>query len=267
MMTLRKWIWFLSCFFVLAMTVDALALPADSAGEGWTVMVYMVGASDMVRPSNPQRDYFGLDLKEMQAAVRDDTTLLVMTGGAAVRNTEFISEGSGIYRITREGSWLISEYEESMVDPEALQYLLQTGLENAHGSTALILWDHGYGAFEGFGNENRDDQKRLTMPELREALHAPRGLRVHILLRVEILYFRRQLRLERRSVKGRDRADPDFSFLAGIPERFCSDPCRRYGSESGNHYSSAHLFPSLWYISDLSHKNPERLAFRFLCRI
>ena len=177
MMTLRKWIWFLSCFFVLAMTVDALALPADSAGEGWTVMVYMVGASDMVRPSNPQRDYFGLDLKEMQAAVRDDTTLLVMTGGAAVRNTEFISEGSGIYRITREGSWLISEYEESMVDPEALQYLLQTGLENAHGSTALILWDHGYGAFEGFGNENRDDQKRLTMPELREALQAGLGNR------------------------------------------------------------------------------------------
>ena len=103
--------------------------------------------------------------------------------------------------------------------------------------------------------------------ELREALHAPRGLRVHILLRVEILHFRRQLRLERRSVKGRDRADSDLSFLAGIPERFCSDPCRRYGSESGNHYSSAHLFPSLWYISDLFHKNPERLAFRFLCRI
>ena len=136
-------------------------------GEGWTVMVYMVNSSDLERRGQVEKD-----LEEMRAAVREDTTLLVMAGGAEPWTNGTLSEGAGIYRITKKEILPVSGWQESMVGTEALAQLLKTGMDKAKGPAALILWDHGYGALDGFGKDERWDGDRLTLAELGQALNA-----------------------------------------------------------------------------------------------
>lgn len=159
----------LLCFLAVCCTALFLLLkPGNEVmarSEGWTVMVYMVNSSDLER-----RGQVAKDLKEMRDAVGDDTTLLVMAGGAEPWSNEELSEGGGIYRITKREVLPMSGWRESMVGTEALTQLLKTGMDEAKGPAALILWDHGYGALDGFGKDERWDGDRLTLTELDQAL-------------------------------------------------------------------------------------------------
>ena len=134
-------------------------------GRGWTVMVYMVNSSDLER-----RGQVTKDLEEMRGAIRDDTTLLVMAGGAEPWTNELLSEGSGIYRVTKNEITSLNRWTGSMVGEEALTQLLKTGMEQAEGPAALILWDHGYGALDGFGKDEHWAGDRLTLTELGQSL-------------------------------------------------------------------------------------------------
>ncbi|MBQ8136319.1 MAG: hypothetical protein IJ174_02700, partial [Clostridia bacterium] len=109
-------------------------------------------------------------LNEMRASVRDDTTLLVFTGGAESAADGFASGTHGIYRITRTEMRLLEANEQDMLGPEPLERLLETGMAMAEGNTALILWDHGFGALEGFGLNAADTASHLTLSELCTAL-------------------------------------------------------------------------------------------------
>ena len=146
-------------------------------GNGWTVMVYMIG-SDL----ESKHGLAGKDLEEMQASVRDDTSLLVMAGGAKSWNNGFEPEACCIYRITQKEIQLLDTGSESMGSPATLERLLRMGLEKAEGPSALILWDHGYGALEGFGKDDCHEDSRLTLPELKEALDTVLGERKLTLL-------------------------------------------------------------------------------------
>lgn len=142
-----------------------LILPHRQQNDGWTVMVYMVG-SDL-------ESRYGLltkDLEEMRSAVREDTRLIVMMGGSERRNADAGPGGCGIYHVTGREVSPISSCADGMGSPEALRALLRAGMENASGHTALILWDHGYGAMEGFGKDERYADSTLTLTELEQAL-------------------------------------------------------------------------------------------------
>ena len=161
----------LAVFCLLCLAGASLAavlfFSLGNTGNGWTVMVYMIG-SDL----ESKHGLAGKDLEEMQASVRGDTSLLVMAGGAKVWNNGFDPEACCIYRVTQKEIQLLDAGCESMGSPVALERLLRMGLEKAKGPSALILWDHGYGALEGFGKDDCHEDSRLTMPELKEALEA-----------------------------------------------------------------------------------------------
>lgn len=147
---------------ILACAGAVLALRGIPGGAPWTVMVYMIGAD--------LEDGSGLatrDIEEMQSALRADTTLLIMTGGAESGAFFSVSE-CRLYRVERDGSALLSAAPGSMTNPEPLRTLLAAGGEQPRGRRALILWDHGYGALEGFGAAERP--LRLTLDSLARAL-------------------------------------------------------------------------------------------------
>ena len=143
------------------------ACPAD--GDGWTVMVYLYGSTMEANKGLARKD-----LDEMLSCVRDDTTLLVLTGGAESSTNGFMPGTHGIYRVTRKEMRLLEANEQDMLGGEPLERLLQLGMAKARGKTALILWDHGFGALEGFGFNTADPSRHLTLSSLRTALE--RGL-------------------------------------------------------------------------------------------
>lgn len=160
------------CILALAAVSAAVlwVLPALRGGadaKDWTVMVYMAG-SDL----EEHHGLAGRDLREMAAALRPGTRLLVMTDGV---NDWADSPRDGVCRV-----WQLSGEEHvplgsragGMGDPETLRYFLDLGLREAEGQTALILWDHGYGPMEGFGSGSGAEDGRLTLTEIAQALEA-----------------------------------------------------------------------------------------------
>lgn len=141
-------------------------VPPEEAPPGWTVMVYMVG-SDL-------ESFDGLatlDLKEMRASVRDDTTLLVMTGGCPAAEGSLFGDDCRLYRITGGGDELLDTVSGGMGDPATLSRMLKAGAAMAQGPAMLVFWDDGYGPIEGFGNDTRTpDDRRLTLDEIAQAL-------------------------------------------------------------------------------------------------
>ncbi len=134
--------------------------------SGWTVMVYMVG-SDMEAFDRKGTQ----DLREMRRAVRGDTTLLVMTGGCPAEEGSLFGADCGIYRVGADGEELLETVRGSMGDPATLAGLLRVGMRMSEDPAALILWDHGFGPMEGFGDDIRDvEDRRLTLAEIGDAL-------------------------------------------------------------------------------------------------
>lgn len=150
--------WLVAWLALLSLPVALLLTRAPE--PGWTVMVYMVGADIESTEGAAARD-----LTEMQRAVRGDTTLLVMTGGSGNPAGQ-----CAVYRVTRDTRELLSAAPGSMGDPASLRRLLETGNAERKGPSALILWDHGFGPLEGFGEDGRSPDRRLTLAETAQAL-------------------------------------------------------------------------------------------------
>ena len=167
---------------ICALLAGCLPFPGAAAQEtGWTVLVYMIGSnlesSDILESGGNATG----DLQEMLGSVRDDTELLVMTGGAGRwwGGTQGIPEIPAdrccLWRVSAGGIQSLWEGQGSMGDPETLCTLLDRLPAESGGRTALIFWNHGYGPLEGFGNDETSGDKRLTLPEIVSAFES-RGI-------------------------------------------------------------------------------------------
>ena len=159
--------WWMAVLLLLAGKIPGGGAPRvfTAAEPGWTVMVCMIGSDLETR--------YGLaeaDLAEMQKAVREDTVLLVMVGGAAEWSSGIPPEGSRLYRITREERQLLDTSDGAMTDPRTLERLLEAGRDTGSAYSALVFWDHGYGAVEGFGKDEQSGDPRLPLPVIAQAL-------------------------------------------------------------------------------------------------
>ncbi len=230
------------------------------ASPGWTVLVYMVGSDLESAGGLAERD-----LAEMQASVRDDTTLLVMTGGAERWFTGASAEGCLLYKITRGSRTLLSSYpENSISDPAMLKTLLEAGLDRREGPAALILWNHGFGAMGGFGRDEKADGRSLSLRQIADALEAA-GCGEHPLTTVgfdcclmagcETAY---AVRPYAEFLVASEETEPpegwDYAFLSDLLPGtdgtvFGQSAVRRFAAFYEEHYAS---FPDYWQPCTLS---------------
>ena len=165
------WITALLC---LAGGVPTGAFSAAAEGEtGWTVMIYMVGSDLETKYSEAEKD-----LADIQKSVRDDTTLLVMAGGAADWSNGIPSKGCHLYRITKDERIPLEDVDGTMTDPQTLEHLLEAGQKTGSPSSALIFWDHGYGAVEGFGKDETGEEAHMHLSVMAGAMENA-GIREH----------------------------------------------------------------------------------------
>lgn len=154
------------CYWIAALL--CLAGVFSAAAEtttGWTVMIYMVGSDLETKYMEAEKD-----LTDIQESVRDDMTLLVMTGGAADWSNGIPSEGCHLYRITRDERILLNDVDGTMADSRTLELLLEAGRETGDELSALILWDHGYGAVEGFGKDEMKEDAHMSLSAIAGAM-------------------------------------------------------------------------------------------------
>lgn len=166
----------------LWLIIAALALPswALARKSGWTVLVYMVGSnleSDDILETGGNATG---DLEEMVRSVRDDTELLVMTGGAfrwwGIEGIPDIpTDRCCVWSVTNQSIRCLWEGSGSMGSPEMLVTLLDWLPSGENRQTALIFWNHGYGPLGGFGNDETAEDGTLTLSEIVSAFES-RGI-------------------------------------------------------------------------------------------
>ena len=230
------------------------------ASPGWTVLIYMVGSDLESAGGLAERDFV-----EMQASVRDDTTLLVMTGGAERWSGGASAVGCLLYEITRDSRTLLSSYPEySISDPAMLQTFLETGLARREGPAALILWNHGYGAIGGFGRDEQANGRSLSLRQIAGVLEDT-GCGEHPLTAVgfdcclmagcETAY---AVRPYAEFLVASEETEPpegwDYAFLADLlpgtdGASFGQSAVRRFAAFYETHYAS---FPDYWQPCTLS---------------
>ena len=157
---------------LLALALVLSCCPAGAEKPGWTVLVYMVGSDlesgdGLFMPGGNATE----DLAEMQASVREDTELIVMTGGAeSWRSRDIPADRCCVWRVTGKGRELLGEMPGGMGSPDTLSRLLAWLPEDPDTPAALIFWNHGFGPMEGFGSDLTSADARLTLPEIVSAL-------------------------------------------------------------------------------------------------
>ncbi|MCC8104033.1 MAG: clostripain-related cysteine peptidase [Clostridiales bacterium] len=142
------------------------------AEDEYTLMVYMVG-------SNLESDYgaASADLMEMLYSGVDcsKVNVLIYTGGSSSWEMDAISsEHNSVFLMTGEGELYEDGSTSSSVNMGSASTLAaflsycQESYPAQH--YALILWDHGNGAVNGFGNDELYGYDPLYLSEMKEAL-------------------------------------------------------------------------------------------------
>ena len=156
--------------FLLPAFVFCLLLGAASA-EKTVVMLYLCG-------SNLESQY-GLASRDLQEILdsgydRDETEVLVLSGGSRVWHYGMDTERTSLYRVSPGYTlveWRSSDRRMNMGDPETLSWFLSCGRESFQADRyALVLWNHGGGPLEGVCWDELYSDERLTLPELVSAL-------------------------------------------------------------------------------------------------
>ena len=158
-------------FLCLIIATFALPSGAESQKTGWTVLIYMVGSnleSDDIMETGGNATG---DLEEMVRSVRDDTELLVMTGGASrwwgmEGMPEIPADKCCVWHVTSQSFQCLWEGVGSMGSPEMLEALLDWLPSEENRRTAMIFWNHGYGPLGGFGNDETAEDGTLTLSEI-----------------------------------------------------------------------------------------------------
>lgn len=146
--------------------------PVASGGAGTkTIMMYIVG-------SNLESDYGAAseDISEILNADFDDESVhfLIYTGGSNSWDNSDIPEGGNTTFLVQDGALveLEQDNEQNMGDADTLADFLTYGYENYPAEQySVILWNHGGGAFYGFGYDELTDDS-LTLLELSDAFEA-----------------------------------------------------------------------------------------------
>ena len=159
-------------FFIFILLDDEEELIENQSTETYTLMVYMCG-------SNLETDdgFATDDIEEMlDSQLAEEVNLLIYTGGTEDWSDERIGDGKNqIFKVENKDLTLLKEETNKgyMSDPEALEYFIDYSKRHYPADKyALIMWDHGGGAIDGFGYDenNPDESDTLTLPEIKEAL-------------------------------------------------------------------------------------------------
>ncbi|MBV6510303.1 MAG: hypothetical protein JJLCMIEE_03442 [Acidimicrobiales bacterium] len=168
-------------------TTTTTVSPARS-GEGWTVLVYMIGDTDL-------EPWALIDIEEMAAAAgqAEDLNIVVL----ADRSPDYTSEGvmnlsdweTG--KVIEVGGTELSEVDDlgevNMGDPATLADFIEFGVSEYPASKySIVLWDHGAG-WPGMGPDETDGADMLTTAEIAEGLGS--GLEASGLDRFDMLGF------------------------------------------------------------------------------
>lgn len=135
-----------------------------------TIMMYIVG-------SNLESDYGAAtdDINEILGAdLDDDINYIIYTGGSNGWYTSDIPDDANATFIVEDGELiqLTSDNISNMGDPDTLSDFLTYCYENYPAEQyGLILWNHGGGAFSGYGYDEISGDC-LTLTELSEAFEA-----------------------------------------------------------------------------------------------
>ena len=146
--------------------------PIINNGDGTkTIMMYIVG-------SNLESDYGAAseDISEILDADFDDESIhfLIYTGGSNNWDNSDIPEGGNTTFLVQDGELveLEQDSEKNMGDADTLTDFLTYGYENYPAEQySVILWNHGGGAFYGFGYDELTDDS-LSLTELSDAFEA-----------------------------------------------------------------------------------------------
>lgn len=144
------------------------APPIDAEAGTKTIMIYMVG-------SNLESEYGAAseDISEMLYADYDSDKIkiVIYTGGSYDwSNSDIPDDGNSII-LLEDGDLTVVEEDddENMGEPETLSDFLDYSYTNFPAEQySLILWNHGGGAFWGFGHDELTDDS-LYLDELDEA--------------------------------------------------------------------------------------------------
>ncbi len=163
------------CVFVFVLLGTIFLLTKDTifntkTGKR-TIMVYMIGA-------DLESKYFSAtkDIAEMRDSNADfeKVNVLIYTGGATNWHSYNIpSDKHALYRLTNDGLELLEELggSNNMLDPANLTYLLQYGYDNYKADYySLILWDHGGGPIFGYGSDEYQEGKFMSLSMIKKAL-------------------------------------------------------------------------------------------------
>ena len=141
--------------------------PVASTGSKKTIMMYIVG-------SNLESEYGAAtdDINEILSADLDEeTNYLIYTGGSNGWYDSDIPDDANATFLVQDGELVevSSEDARNMGEPDTLSDFMTYSYENYPADEyGLILWNHGGGAFSGYGYDELTDDY-LTLEELSEA--------------------------------------------------------------------------------------------------
>lgn len=152
---------------------DDSAIPAISAEDmKRTVMIYCVG-------SNLESEYgaASADIEEMLAADinTEKNKVLIYTGGSrSWVNPAVSSSENAVFLVGEDDIQEVKAFSlASMGTSSSLTSFINYSTQNYPADRySLILWDHGSGPLEGYGNDELFSNDNLTMSELDAALGA-----------------------------------------------------------------------------------------------
>ena len=141
-----------------------------SASVRTTVLIYMVGGD-----LEPEWGEATSDIKEIMAAdMGEDIQVVLQAGGTKTWENDWMTDG-GMQRFTFENGTIVpvSPLLEGvqMSEPQTLSNFLRWGVTAYPAQRyILIFWNHGGGTLYGYGCDDLNNKKWLSLGELNQAL-------------------------------------------------------------------------------------------------
>ena len=140
----------------------------------YTIMVYLMG-SDLETSDNPSASNC---IGEMCESNRSSSVnLIVATGGCKewyLANPKISNESVQYWEVTSDRAIILQNEllpKDKMSDPQILSGYIKWCIENYPSKKyVLILWDHGGGPISGYGQDVLNDNKGISLPDLKNAL-------------------------------------------------------------------------------------------------
>lgn len=135
-----------------------------------TLMIYMCG-SDL----ESKYGTASVDINEILSAdISENVNILIQTGGCIDWTNEQISEGrTQIFSVENGELQLVNDNLglKNMAEPNTLTEFIKYSKDNYPANRyGLIIWNHGFGAVEGFGQDENFENDNMDVYSLEKAL-------------------------------------------------------------------------------------------------